>query len=597
MNAWSGRIALEKPSDGDAWGEFLDDKSAKVADLAQRRGFYWPAWEIYGGVAGFYDLGPLGKELKNKIIELWKKVLVHPLQRNIVEMETPIITPYKVLEASGHVENFTDPIVECTKCGRKFRADHLIEEATGLKVEGLSPSDLTKIIRENNIKCPVCGGELGEVKEFLLLFQTQIGPYEGDKGFIRPETAQGAFVNFKRVYQYMRERLPFGIAQIGRVGRNEISPRQGLLRLREFTIAEIEFFMDPLNPGKPPLDYNAKIRLLPWELAKQGQKEPVEVTIKEALEKGWIINEWMAYWMLKAKELVEKLGIPDEYQYFEEKSPEERAHYSSQTYDQLVKTDRYGWMEVSGHAYRGDYDVSRHIKYSGKDLYAFRKYKEPRKVKVKVIRWNAKELGIRYRSKAKEIMQKLKEMDPEEVERSLLEKGYVEVDGEKIEKGMVWVEEREELVSGERFVPHVVEPSFGVERLLYVTLEHAYKEKDGRVILALPRYLAPIQAVVLPLLEEEALVNKAKEVWEMLANEGFRVEYDEKGSIGRRYARFDEIGVPAAITVDFQTLEDNTVTLRDRDTWNQIRVKIEDLPKVLREFIEKGKELEELLNE
>jgi len=572
----------------------LKDKASKVGDLAQRRGFYWPAWEIYGGVAGFYDLAPLGKELKNKIIKLWKDVLMRPLQRIIVEMETPIITPYKVLEASGHVENFTDPVVECKACGRKFRADHLIEEKLGIKVEGLSPEDLTKIIRENNIRCPVCGGGLGEVRPFLLLFQTQIGPYEGDKGFIRPETAQGAFVNFKKVYQYMREKLPFGIAQIGRVGRNEISPRQGLLRLREFTIAEIEFFFDPENPGKPPLDYDAKIRLLPWELAKEGQKEPVEVSIREALERGWIINEWMAYWMLKAKELLNKLGIKDEDQFFEEKSPEERAHYSSQTYDQLVRTERYGWMEVSGHAYRGDYDLSRHIKYSGKDLYAFRKYKTPKTVKVKIVKWNAKELGIRFKKKAKEIMEQLKKMNPEEVERQLQEKGYVEVAGERIEKGLVWVEEREEKVTGERFVPHVVEPSFGVERLLYVALEHALREKEGRLVLSLPRYLAPIEVVVLPLLEEEPLVKKAQEVWKLLADAGFRVEYDERGSIGRRYARFDEIGVPVAVTVDFQTLEDDTVTLRDRDTWKQVRVKISELSEKLRKFIYEGASLEEL---
>ncbi len=569
-----------------------DDKSSKVAELTQRRGFYWPAWEIYGGVAGLYDLGPLGLELKNKILELWRKVLIRPLQRFVLEIETPILTPYKVLEASGHVENFTDPIVECTKCGRKFRADHLIEEATGIKVEGLSPEDLTKIIKENNIRCPVCGGELGEVKQFLLLFQTQIGPYEGNKGFLRPETAQGAFVNFKRVYQFNRERLPLGIAQIGRVGRNEISPRQGLLRLREFTIAEIEFFIDPLNPGKPPLDLNNKIRLLPWELQKEGIREPVEVTVGEALERGWIINEWMAYWMLKAKELLNRLGIKDEDQYFEEKGPEERAHYSSQTYDQLVKTERYGWMEVSGHAYRGDYDLSRHITYSGKDLYAIRRLKEPKVIRRKVIRVNKRELGIRFKSKAKEILEKLKNLDPEEVERELSEKGFIVLDDVKLERGLIWIEEVEEKVTVERFVPHVVEPSFGVERLLYVTLEHAYKEKDGRIVLSLPREVAPIQAVVLPLLEEEKLKSKALEVFETLSKD-FRVEYDEKGSIGRRYARWDEVGVPLAITIDFQTLEDDTVTLRDRDSWKQVRVKVSQLREKVEEFL-KGKPLEEL---
>jgi len=401
------------------------DKTERLWDLAQRRGFYWRSWEIYGGVAGFYDLGPLGKELKDKIIEVWKKVLVYPLQDKVIEIETPVITPYIVLKASGHVDNFTDPIVECKSCKRKFRADHLIEEQTGEKVEGLTAEELTRIIHERRIRCPVCGGELSEVKPFLLLFQTQIGPYEGNKGFIRPETAQGAFVNFKKVYQLLREKLPLGIAQIGRVGRNEISPRQGLLRLREFTIAEIEFFIDPQSEEKPPIDMNAKIRLLPWELAKKGMKEPVEVTVKEALEKGWIIHPWMAYWMLKAQELLERLGIPFEAQFFEEKSPEERAHYSSQTYDQLVKTERYGWIEVSGHAYRGDYDLSGHMKFSGQDLRAFRGYKEPKVIKVKKVNVDMRIIGQKFKEKAKIIKEKITHMDPEEVSKELESKGFV----------------------------------------------------------------------------------------------------------------------------------------------------------------------------
>ncbi len=569
-------------------------KVDKVMDLAQRRGFYWRSWDIYGGVAGFYDLGPLGKELKDRIIELWREVLVRPIQDKVVELETPFITPYIVLKASGHVDNFTDPIVECKACGRKFRADHLIEEAINEKVEGLSVEELTKIIKEKNIRCPVCGGELGEVKPFLLLFQTQIGPYEGDRGFIRPETAQGAFVNFKRVYQLKRERLPLGIAQIGRVGRNEISPRQGLLRLREFTIAEIEFFIDPQSEEGPPLDMDATLRLLPWELAKKGQKEPVEVKVRDALEKGWIVNPWMAYWMLKAQELLERLGVPREKQFFEEKSPEERAHYSSQTYDQLVYTERYGWIEVSGHAYRGDYDLSRHMEFSGQDLRAFRRYKTPKIVKVKRVIPNMRILGTRLKSKAKEVQKALEEMDPDTIVREIEKKGFIEVLGEKITKDMIIIKEDEKKVYGEHFIPHVVEPSFGIERLLYVTLEYAVREKEGRTILSLPRYLAPVEVVVLPLLEkEEPLVTKAKEVWKMLVSEGFRVEYDDSGNIGRRYARWDEVGVPAAVTIDFQTLEDDTVTVRDRDSWEQVRVKISELPRTLRAYL-KGRGLREL---
>ncbi|MEM1736957.1 MAG: glycine--tRNA ligase, partial [Ignisphaera sp.] len=218
-------------------------------NLALRRGFIWPSFEIYGGQAGFYDLGPLGVLLKNNIVNLWREVFVKQHQDIVVEIETPIINPAIVFRASGHEESFTDYAVECLSCRRVYRADHLIEETLGISAEGLSETELGKLIKDHGIVCPACGGRLSEVRRFLLLFQTFVGPYSPENlAYLRPEAAQGMFINFKRIYELMKKRLPFGIAQIGRVARNEISPRQGPIRLREFTIMEIEFFYDAQNP-------------------------------------------------------------------------------------------------------------------------------------------------------------------------------------------------------------------------------------------------------------------------------------------------------------------------------------------------------------
>ncbi|MEB3851376.1 MAG: glycine--tRNA ligase, partial [Desulfurococcales archaeon] len=516
----------------------------------------------------------------------------------VVEIESPIIGPSRVYEASGHVENFTDPIVECTRCGRKFRADHLIEEKLGVNAEGLSVEEMTRLIREHGITCPVCGGELGEVRLFNLLFKTQIGPYEGNIGYIRPELAQGMFVAFRRVFDSMRGRLPLGIAQIGRVGRNEISPRQGMVRLREFTIAEMEYFMDPEDEeGSCPWFSRAagvRVRILSCSDKREG-REPREVTLGEAVESGLIIHRCLAYWMGVAQEFVESLGIPPEDVMFEEKCPEERAHYSSQTFDQLVRASRWGWVEVSGHSYRGDFDLSRHMRYSGQDLTVFKPYPRPVVVKRKKVLVNKAVVGRLFRSEAPKVIAALQALDPEEVEARVGRGEPVRAGGYEVPPEAVRVVEVEEKVSGRKIVPHVVEPSFGVERLLYVALEHAYREVEGRVVLSLPRDIAPIQAVVLPLVEnDEELVERARRIYESLKAEGFRVYLDASGSIGRRYARADEIGVPAAVTVDYQTLEDGTVTLRDRDTWRQVRVPEGELADRLRRFIYNAAKLEDL---
>jgi glycyl-tRNA synthetase len=543
----------------------------KVIELAKRRGIFWPSYEIYGGVGGLYDIGPIGTRIKNKIVQLWRKIFVEENSDFVVEIETPMITPKKVFEASGHLENFTDPIVECNKCHRVFRADHLVEEVLKISAEGLKAEELTNLIREKNIKCPVCGGDLGDVRYFNLLFSTNIGPYTGSTGFLRPETAQGMFTSFKRVYESTREKLPLGIAQVGRVARNEISPRQGLIRMREFTIMEIEFFMDPEDTENIPLDKFSedKINVLPAEAKIKGDK-PSTFKVKELVDEKIVINPWMAYWMATANKFVRKLGVSLERVYFEEKLPSERAHYSSQTFDQMVIVGE-DKVEISGHAYRGDYDLSRHSKFSGQDLSVFKKYDQPKIIKKKIVIINKDKLNKESKDFVKEFMKRISSLKPEEVEKILNEK----IDGKEI-KEYVTVTEREEKESGKRFIPHVVEPSFGVERCLYISVLNAYREKKDRIVLSLPREIAPYEVAVFPLLERDELISRAREIYSKV-KEKFDAIFDDSGSIGKRYARADEIGIPYAITVDPQTLQDNTVTIRDRDTWNQIRVKEEEL--------------------
>ncbi len=547
----------------------------KVVELAKRRGLFWPSYEIYGGVGGLYDIGPVGVRIKNKIVELWRKYFVEDNKDFVVEIETPIITPYKVLEASGHVENFTDPIVECNKCHKIYRADHLVEDLLKVNVERLSISELNQLIKEKNLKCPSCGGDLGDVRAFNLLFSTNIGPYSGSTGFLRPETAQGMFTSFRKVYEVSREKLPLGIAQVGRVARNEISPRQGLIRMREFTIMEVEFFFDP-EDNEVPLHKFEEDELSVWraEEKARGEEKVTRFKVKELVEEKVVVNPWLAYWMATANRFVKALGITNTF--FEEKLPQERAHYSRQTFDQIavVKGEK---VEISGHAYRGDYDLSRHAKFSGQDLSVFKKYSEPKTVKRKTIIINKDKLNKEGREFVKEFMTNVANKSPEEIEQMVLN-GFA-IDGKKISEYVV-VTEREEKETGKRFIPHVVEPSFGVERCLFLSVLNAYTEKKDRVVLSLPREIAPYEVAVFPLLERESLIKKAKEIY-LKVKEKFDAIYDDSGSIGRRYARVDEIGVPYAVTVDPQTLEDNTVTIRDRDTWKQVRVKEEKLTTAL----------------
>ncbi|WEU39976.1 MAG: glycine--tRNA ligase [Candidatus Odinarchaeum yellowstonii] len=559
----------------------------KVMELSKRRGFLWPSFEIYGGTSGFVTYGPYGAILKRNIENMWREFFIHK-QDNFIEIETPIIMPSAVFEASGHLEHFTDPIIACLKCEKRYRADHLIEELTGVNVEGLSIRELSEIVKEKDLKCPDCKGPLSEVELFNLMFKTNIGAYKGDIGYARPEAAQGMFVEFKRVFNIMRERIPLGIAQIGKTLRNEISPRKGVTRLREFTIMEVEVILDPDEINNCPgfeKNKDVDIPLLTASLQQKGEP-PITITVERAFEEGLIDNKWLAYFLTVSKSFVKTLGVAEEKIRFREQLPHEKAHYSKQTIDLQVYLDGQGWTEIAGHAYRTDWDLSRHIKYSGVDMRVFKKADTPVNVKQLVLKPNKAAIGRDFQKEAGRIMEELSKLDAFKVKTELTSQGFIEVAGRKLTSKHIELEEREEVVKGKKFIPHVIEPSYGADRLVYTVLEHAYSERDGRVVLKLPVKLAPIQVMVYPLVERDGLPEVSNQVYRELLEKGFRVEHDVSGSIGRRYARADEIGVPLGVTVDYQTLEDKTVTVRDRDSWRQRRIFISELANILKQFFE-----------
>ncbi len=561
------------------------DKYELVAELARRRGFFWPSFEIYGGVSGFLDLGPLGTIMKRRIVEKWLDTFVR--RHGFVEISTPVITPERIFEASGHVAQFKDSMVGCQNCKRRYKADNLLKEAAGIEGEGFSLDEIEKIITERKIRCVECGGQLSRPEYFSTMFRTAIGPHGESVAYGRPEAAQGMFVDFKRVYETMRERMPIAIAQIGTALRNEISPRQGPIRLREFTIMEFEFFYDPAEHNCPYIQDVAKreMRILPLQIRNQGIEEPVTVTIREALDRKFVLSDWSAYFMALSEQFMSELGVPSANQRFYEKSPTERAHYSSQTYDHEVLLDRWGWVEIAGHANRADHDLSNHIKESGLDLTVFRRYDTPVMRREKVVRTVDSTLGPAFKSDAIAVRKLVEQARSEDVEQSIKEKGFYEAGGFKILPQHVrfdWIETKE---SGKRYVPQVVEPSYGAERLLYTVLEYAHTQVKDRVVLKIPADLAPIQVSVFPLMAKDGLDKKARSVYEMLRDARFDVDYDESGTIGRRYARADEIGVPIAVTVDYDTLKDDTVTLRDRATWKQVRTPLGTLDIGLRRYM------------
>ena len=560
----------------------------KMMNIARKRGFLWPSFEIYSGVSGFTDYGPLGASLKNNIMQKWRKQYI--AGEGFHEIEGPTVMPMEVLKASGHVDNFTDPMTKCNDCGEVFRADHIIEEAIGIDVESLPNEEMDKIVEDNNIKCPSCGGSLANIWNYNLMFKTQIGA-KGDKtGYMRPETAQGIFILFKRLSRFFKNKLPFAAVQLGKSYRNEISPRQGVIRLREFTQAEAEIFLDPEDKTHPKFSKIADETLyLASQDVQLNEKETLELTAQEALDQGIVSSETLIYQLYLAKKFLNEIGINDDVLRFRQHLPGEMAHYALDCWDVECLTDKYGWVEIIGIADRGDYDLTAHSKFSNEELDIYKEFDEPKLIKKTVIKPNLKKFGPAFKGdspKIKTFIENLSEDEVSEIKAAIEADGKftLELDGsyEILEEHLIF-EDIEEEIKGEKIVPHVIEPSFGIDRILYCTLLHSFKETEEKDYFQFAKEIAPIQVSVFPLMNKDGLGEIAVEITHDLREAGFTVDNDTSRTIGKRYARADEVGVPIAITVDFDTKEDNTVTIRDRDTEEQERVEIGALKEVIKE--------------
>jgi glycyl-tRNA synthetase len=457
----------------------------KITALSKRRGFVFPGSEIYGGLANTWDYGPLGVELKNNVKQLWWRTFVHR-RRDIVGLDAGILMHPNVWEASGHVVNFNDPLVDCKTCKSRFRADDLIEERLHQSAAGLTPDEMSKVLADAKLPCPKCGNRtLTDARQFNMMFKTTIGPVSesGVEVYLRPETAQAMFVQFKNILATQRVKLPFGIGQIGKAFRNEITPGNFIFRDIEFEIMEIEYFV---KPGEDAASFDE--------------------------------------WIDAMREWVNLIGLQDEHVRVREHEKGALSHYSSRTIDfEYLFPGSLSWKELYGLANRTDFDLSRHQEYSGEDLTYF------------------------------------------------------------------------EQETGTRFVPYVIEPTFGVDRTILVVLLDAYDEEatvdvngkpDTRIVLRLAPAIAPYKAAILPLMKRPELSEVARDLFDRVqAETTYLVEYDETGNIGKRYRRQDEIGTPYCFTIDYDTLEDQTVTVRDRDTTDQERIPLLEVTAYLRERI------------
>ncbi|MDC0340833.1 glycine--tRNA ligase [Candidatus Poseidoniaceae archaeon] len=546
----------------------------RLTGMLKRRGIILPAFEIHGGAKGLYDFGPVGGRLRNKVNQAW---LNHWISMgNIVELSCPTITPYAVLEASGHVGEFSDFMTNCNSCEEASRADTILEPHHP-NPDSLTKSDLQQLLSDINPQCPACGAsDWSPIVAQNLMFNTTIGAGKsGRPGFLRPETAQGMFTSFSSLYRHNRERLPFGAVQVGKGYRNEISPRQGMIRLREFNMAELEYFIDP--------EVNPEHDFSPWSSIQMNLLSETDgeitMSITDAVAKGIIRHPTVGLFMAKTFDFLTNIGIDSSKLRFRQHQSDEMAHYASDCWDVEI-LGSYGWVECVGIAHRGCYDLEAHEKATGKTLRARREFAQPKIVEIDGWTTDGATAGPAFRALAGAVKKAVEQLSSncEFPTQVTLENGEsVTVDLTHVKRV-----QRTETISGEWYIPHVVEPAFGIDRIIWHLLDHAYDEsgKDGEeyVTLRLSESIAPVDYCVFPLFEKDGMGKLAKEIHRSLCSKFGTVSiYDASGSIGRRYARADEIGVPICITVDHQSLQDNTVTLRDRDSGKQSRISISEL--------------------
>ena len=543
--------------------------------MLRQRGILLPAFDLYGGAKGLYDFGPVGGRLRSRLNQVW---LDHWLSLgNVVEISCPTVTPYEVLEASGHVGEFSDFMTVCGQCDEASRADTLLEEHHP-NPDALTKAELQSLLIEINPECPSCSAQdWNEIVAQNLMFSTTIGAgSSGRQGFMRPETAQGMFTSFPALYRHFRERLPFGAVQVGKGYRNEISPRQGMIRLREFNMAELEYFIDPNQPVEH--DFQA------WKDVEfnliDGGGTSHSMSLEQAVQSNLIRHKTVGFFMAKTYDFLVSIGIDPSKLRFRQHAEDEMAHYASDCWDAEIEGS-YGWVECVGIAHRGCYDLEAHEKATGKTLRARREFSEPKIVEIDGWTIDGGAAGPAFRADAGEVKTIVETFDsnvkfPADI--TLSDGRVLTVKTEHVKRLQKTIKE-----TGEWFIPHVVEPAFGIDRILWHVLDHAYQEmeKGGEPyrMLKLSESIAPIDVAILPLFEKDGMEQLASELHQLCCKKSGLVSlYDGSGSIGKRYARADEVGVPICVTVDHQSLEDRTVTIRHRDDGSQTRIPMDELP-------------------
>lgn len=618
--------------------------------ILRRRFFYAPSFDLYGGVSGLYDYGPAGCSLQANIIDLWKRHFI--LEEDMLEVDCTALTPHEVLKTSGHVDKFADWMCRDLKTGEIFRADHLVEEvlearlkgdkeARGIahepveesedkkkrkkkvkeikaikledsvvqeyetvlaKIDGYSGLELGDIIKKYEIGNPATGGPLEPPIEFNLMFETSIGPSGQLRGFLRPETAQGQFLNFNKLLDCNNNKMPFASASVGKSFRNEISPRAGLLRVREFLMAEIEHFVDPKDKSHPRFHEvkDIKIRALPKDVQAAGSTDLTEITLGDAVSTGMIDNETLGYFVGRIYLFMCKIGIDESRMRFRQHMANEMAHYASDCWDCELQSS-YGWVECVGCADRSAYDLSVHSARTNQKLVVREALEEPIVVNEFEVDIDKKKFGPRYRRDAGKVEQWLlnrTQCEREDLAAELAKNGKIVAkipdvaEPVEIESSLVNIEKRERKEHVREYVPNVIEPSFGIGRILYSLLEHSFwnrpEDADRSVLSFVPR-IAPSKVLVVPLSSNAQFTPLVTQLTRELRKAHISAKVDDSSaSIGKRYARNDEMGTPFGITIDFQTVSDGTVTIRERDTTEQKRGTIPDVIAAVRAMVFEG---------
>ena len=596
--------------------EFENSLNRKLFDeTVLRRMFVVPAFEIHGGVTGLFDLGPPGCALKANVVDMWRRHFV--LEEKMLEMECTCLTPEPVLKTSGHVDRFTDLMVKDIETGDCYRADKLLEDHIDALLNGgtvvpttaeehrkvqrqadaYSPEELGNILVEYAITAPATGNQLTAPFAFNLMFGTKIGPSGTLTGYLRPETAQGLFVNFRRLLDYNNGRVPFAAAQIGLGFRNEIAPKNGLLRVREFTMAEIEHFVNPAEKEHPKF---ASVRNIVMKLfdrdAQLGTGRIAELTVGAAVSAGTIANETLAYFMARTQLFMVKIGMDLTKLRFRQHLATEMAHYAADCWDLEIFT-AYGWIECVGHADRACYDLAVHSAATGVQTEAFKQLDTPVEMESVTLLPDRKTIGLTFKKEQKAVYAALDVLQSDDsklraFEATLSTGEAVLHDGEtawKLTPDMLAFKRSKKLVQVVKFIPSVIEPSFGIGRILHALLEHSFHQRDSkdeqRVVMRLAPPVAPIKCGIYNLQTNVKFMPFVTRIEKLLTDAGITNKADTSGqSVGKRYARADELGTPFGVTVDFDTLIDHSVTLRERDTMAQVRVKISALPSLLQEL-------------